>query len=40
MLSSILYIMWPIQLQRLELLRLMVQEEMHLHENNLFAIFP
>ena len=40
MLSSILYIMWPIQLQRLNVLQLMVQEEMHLHENNLFAIFP
>ena len=40
MLSSILYIMGPIQLQRLKLLRLMVQEEMHLHGNYLFAIFP
>ena len=40
MLSSILYIIWPIKLQSLKLLRLMVQEEMHLDENNLFAIFP
>ena len=40
MLFSNLYIMWPIQLQRLKLLRLLVREEMHLNENNLFAIFP
>ena len=32
MLLSNLYIMWPIHLQSLKLLRLKVLEEMHLHE--------
>ena len=34
MLHSNLYIMWPMQLQSLKLLRLIVKEEMHLQENN------
>ena len=36
MLPSTLYIMWPIQLQSLKLLRLTVKEEIQLQENTLF----
>ena len=39
MLPSTLYIMWPIQLQSLKLLRLTVQEEKQLQENTFFFIF-
>ena len=38
MLHSTLYIMWPIQVQSLELLHLMVKEQMHLQENTLFDL--
>ena len=38
MLLSILYIMWPIHLQGLMLLRLRVKEEMHLQEMTLFDL--
>ena len=37
-LLSTLYIMWPIQLQDLRLLRPAVMEEMHLQENSLFGL--
>ena len=40
MLLSILYIMFPIHLQGLMLLRLTVQEEMHLQEITLFDLWP
>ena len=40
MLPSTLYIMWPIQLQSLKLLRLTVKEEIHLQENTLFDLDP
>ena len=38
MLLSILYIMWPIHLQGLMLLRLTVKEEIHLQEITLFNL--
>ena len=38
MLPSTLYIMSPMQLQRLKLLSLAVKEEMHLHENTLYDL--
>ena len=38
MLLSILYIMWPIHLQGLMLLRLTVKEEMNLQEITLFDL--
>ena len=38
MLPSTLYIMWPMQLQSLKLLRLLIKEEIHLHENTLFDL--
>ena len=38
MLPSTLYIMWPVQLQSLKLLRFTVYEEIHLQENTLFYI--
>ena len=37
MLPSTLYIMWPMQLQSLKLLRLIFQEEMHLQEHTLLT---
>ena len=40
MLPSSLYIIWPIQLQSLKLLRLTIQEEIHLQENTLFDLWP
>ena len=38
MLLSTLYIMWPIYLQGLRLLRPTIKEEMHLQENTLFDL--
>ena len=40
MLPSTLYIMWPIQLQSLKLLRLTVKEEIQLQENTIFDLWP
>ena len=40
LLPSTLYIMCPIQLQSLKLLRLTVQEEIRLQENTLFDLWP
>ena len=38
MLPSTLYIMWPIQLQSLNMLRLTVKEEIQLQENTIFDL--
>ena len=38
MVPSALFIMWPIQLQSLKLLRLTVKDEIHLQENILFDL--
>ena len=40
MLLSIFYIMWPIHLQGLMLLRLKVKEEIRLQEITLFDLWP
>ena len=40
MLPCTLYIMWPIQLQSLKLLRLALKEVIHLQENTLFDLWP
>ena len=39
-LLSTFYIMWPIYLQGLKLLRPTVKEEMHLQDNTLFNLWP